>query len=72
MIKVLKYLYVEDKYEIYPFLPFAYENEKWISIVFYNSKIDELGDIIIDVGFTKLFNELNSNFQEELDLEIIG
>ena len=32
-----------------------------MSIVFWNSKADKLnGDIIIDGGFTKLFNELNT------------
>ena len=33
-----KVSYVEDKYEIYLFLPFTYDNEKGISIVFLDFK----------------------------------
>ena len=38
-----------------PFIPFAYEHEGGLSIIFYPSS-DERGDIIIDGGFSKLFN----------------
>ncbi len=84
-MKVLKFLML-NKYEIYSFLPFEYDNDEGISIVFWNSKADKLnGDILIDVGFTKLFNELKGtyryvqilllgpqNFKEELEnVEII-
>ena len=41
---------------IFPFIPFAYEHEKGLSIIFYPSS-DERGDIIIDGGFSKLFNQ---------------
>ena len=53
--------YVDDIYEISPFSPFAYDNDGGMSIIFWDAKIDKInGDIIIDGGFTKLFNELNT------------
>ena len=44
-----------------PFTAFAYDNEGGISIVFWTSNDSKKnGDIIIDGGFTKLFNELDT------------
>ena len=40
-----------------PFIPFAYDHEKGLSVIFYPSSGQE-GDIIIDGGFSKLFNEI--------------
>ena len=45
----------EDK--LRPFIPFAYDHDKGLSVIFYPSSGDE-GDIIIDGGFSKLFNEI--------------
>lgn len=43
--------------QLLPFIPFAYDHDKGLSIIFYPSS-DEEGDIIIDGGFSKLFNEI--------------
>ena len=43
-----------------PFIPFAYDNKGNLSIIFYPSTNQE-GDIIIDGGFSKLFNEIETN-----------
>ena len=43
-----------------PFIPFVYDHEKGLSIIFYPSSNKE-GDIIIDCGFSKLFNEIETN-----------
>ena len=58
--------YVDPKIDIEPFIPFAYDDEGGISIIFYpanneyENKENFIGDIIIDGGFSKLFNELDS------------
>ena len=46
--------------KLLPFIPFAYDHEKGLSIIFYPSSGEE-GDIIIDGGFSKLFNEIDTN-----------
>jgi hypothetical protein len=58
--------FVDPKIDIEPFIPFAYDDEGGISIMFYpanneyENKENFIGDIIIDGGFSKLFNELDS------------
>ena len=42
---------------LFPFIPFAYDHDKGLSVIFYPSSGEE-GDIIIDGGFSKLFNEI--------------
>ena len=43
-----------------PFIPFAYDHDKGLSVIFYPSGDgDNRGDIIIDGGFSKLFNEID-------------
>ena len=42
---------------LYPFIPFAYDHEGGLSVIFYPSP-DQRGDIVIDGGFSKLFNEI--------------
>ena len=45
---------------LYPFIPFAFDHQQGLSVVFYPSgEGDNRGDIIIDGGFSKLFNELD-------------
>ena len=45
--------------DILPFIPFSYDHEGGLSIIFYPSSGEE-GDIIIDGGFSKLFNEIET------------
>ena len=46
---------------IYPFKPFAIDDEYGLTIIYYSANNEyENGDIIIDGGFTKLFNELHN------------
>ena len=53
--------YVNDPENIFPFKPFAYDNNNGLTIVYYlPSNEYKNGDIIIDGGFTKLFNELEN------------
>ena len=43
-----------------PFISFAYDHDKGLSVIFYPSGDgDSRGDIIIDGGFSKLFNEID-------------
>ncbi|KAK8886006.1 hypothetical protein M9Y10_041465 [Tritrichomonas musculus] len=45
--------------DIAPFRPFAYDSEGGlISLYFASTADDKCGDVFIDTGFTKLFNEL--------------
>ena len=44
----------------FPFVPFSYEHDEGLSVIFYPSwDGDNRGDIIIDGGFSKLFNEID-------------
>ena len=43
--------------KLLPFIPFAYDHDEGLSVIFYPSSGEE-GDIIIDGGFSKLFNEI--------------
>lgn len=43
--------------KLLPFIPFAYDHDKGLNVIFYPSSGEE-GDIIIDGGFSKLFNEI--------------
>jgi hypothetical protein len=55
----------KDPFNIDPFVPFSYDSKGGISSLFYLSDYDQpRGDIIIDCGFTKLFNQLTPNPQE--------
>ena len=46
-------------HDIAPFVPFAYDSEGGLVSMYFASKAeDKCGDIFIDCGFTKLFNEL--------------
>jgi hypothetical protein len=55
----------KDPLNIDPFIPFSYDSKGGISSLFYLSDYEQpRGDIIIDCGFTKLFNELTPNPQE--------
>ena len=43
-----------------PFIPFSYDHDKRLSVIFYPSgDNDKIGDIIIGGGFSKLFNEID-------------
>ena len=43
-----------------PFIPFSYDHKEGLSVIFYPSGDgDNRGDIIIDGGFSKLFNEID-------------
>ena len=65
--------YVNNKNDIYPFLPFGYDDKGNLTILFYPSKNDcDNGDIILDGGFTKLFNEIDSNGTYRYLLNIIS
>jgi hypothetical protein len=51
MLKILQ--------KIAPFILFSYDTQGVISLMFYLSKYNQKhGDIICDLGFTKLFHEL--------------
>ena len=53
--------YVNDPENIFPFKPFAYDNNNGLTIIYYLPSSEyKNGDIIIDGGFTKLFNELEN------------
>ena len=58
--------FVDPKIDIDTFIFFAYDEEGRISIMFYpanneyKNKKNFIGDINIDGGFSKLFNELDS------------
>lgn len=48
-----------DPNNIAPFKPFAYDSEGGLVSLYFDSKSEDTrGDIFIDCGFTKLFNEL--------------
>ena len=57
--------------ELLPFIPFAYDHEGGLSIIFYPSN-DEEGDIIIDGGFSKLFNEISTKGTDRYLLNCIS
>jgi len=45
---------------LFPFVPFSYDHDEGLSVIFYPSGDgDNRGDIIIDGGFSKLFNEID-------------
>jgi hypothetical protein len=55
----------KDPFNIDQFVSFSYDSKGGISSLFYLSDYEQpRGDIIIDCGFTKLFNELTPNPQE--------
>ena len=65
--------YIEKSVDIKPFIPFGYDEEGGLSIIFYPSNIDfPHGDIIIDGGFTKLLYELETEGTERYILNIIS
>ena len=66
----ISFVEVED---IEPFIPFGYDDEGGLSIIFYPSNPDyPHGDIIIDGGFTKLLYELETEGTERYILNIIS
>ena len=56
-----------------PFIPFAYDHEEGLSVIFYPSGDgDNRGDIIIDGGFSKLFYEIDKTGTYRYVLNVIA
>ena len=59
--------------EVSPFIPFAYDDEGCITILFYISPLNsENGNIVIDGGFSKLFTELDTEGTAKYIQNIVG
>lgn len=59
--------------EVLPFIPFAYDDEGCITILFYISPLDsDSGNIVVDGGFSKLFTELDTEGTAKYIQNIIG
>ena len=59
--------------EILPFIPFAYDDNGCITILFYISPLDsDAGNIIVDGGFSKLFTELETEGTGRYIQNIVG
>ena len=59
--------------EVLPFIPFAYDDEGCITILFYISPLDsDSGNIVVDGGFSKLFTELDTEGTGRYIQNIIG
>lgn len=58
--------------DLKPYIPFAYDEEGCISILFYISPLNsKRGNIVIDGGFSKLFTELDTEGTSKYILHII-
>ena len=56
-----------------PFIPFAYDHQEGLSVIFYPSgEGDNRGDIIIDGGFSKLFYEIDKTGTYRYVLNVIA
>ena len=59
--------------EVQPFIPFAYDDEGCITILFYISPLDsDTGNIVVDGGFSKLFTELDTEGTGKYIQNIVG
>ena len=56
-----------------PFIPFSYDHQNGLSVIFYPSGDgDNRGDIVIDGGFSKLFNEIDQTGTFRYVLNVIA
>ena len=59
--------------KVAPFIPFAFDDEGCMTVLFYISPLDsERGNIVVDGGFSKLFTELETEGTSKYIQNIIG
>ena len=59
--------------DVFPFIPFAYDDEGCICILFYISPLNSnRGNIVVDGGFSKLFTELSTEGTSKYIQNIVG
>ena len=59
--------------DVLPFIPFAYDDEGCITILFYISPLNsDAGYIVVDGGFSKLFTEINTEGTGKYIQNIVG
>ena len=64
---------LKNKEDVSPFIPFAYDDEGCITILFYISPLNsDAGNIVVDGGFSKLFTELDTEGTGKYIQNIVG